>query len=96
MGACIDYYSFRGTEQQLKDFHKQKCTELCEEHGNDTYAGHLGILPEGLNMCSGRFKGFNAAMEYVEENHSKWSQAMAVVYLQRGRKFFLVAGWCPE
>ena len=96
MCACIDYYSFRGTEQQLKAFHRQKQRELCEEYGNDTYAGHLGILPAGLDMCKQRFRGFNAAMEYVEENHSKWNPPMAVVYYQRSRKFFLIAGWCPE
>ncbi len=97
MGAHFDSYSLRASEKQLRQHHTQLQEELCSQYGNDTYAGHLGILPTGLNILTKQcFKSFDEAYDYIQDHHSKWEVALAVSYREKRKKHYLVGGWCPE
>ncbi|EDM25790.1 hypothetical protein LNTAR_15277 [Lentisphaera araneosa HTCC2155] len=97
MGANFNCYTFRGTEKQLAKHHNQLQEDLCVRYGNDTYAGHLGILPFGLDLQRKTvYKSFDEAREYLEDSHSKWDQAQAIPYRDKRKKYYLVGGWCPE
>ena len=81
MGAIFKYYLYNGDENKLDNYHHKEQRDQCEQYGNDTYAGHLGAIPAGINYVKDEhFCSASAACKYVEENHNKWSCAMAVAY----------------
>ena len=85
MGANFNYYTYRGGKTELPSHHKVLQEEECEIHGNDTYAGHIGIMPSGINFVERKaFENEEQAREYLEDNHKKWDRAMAVPFKGTG------------
>jgi predicted RNA-binding Zn-ribbon protein involved in translation (DUF1610 family) len=88
MGSCFNTYQSHLQEGELEQYHDEYQNELRIELGCDTYAGHLGILSDGLNVVKVKpFKSSTEAEEYLSEHHNKWNQAMAVPF--RGRAMVL-------
>ena len=50
---------------------------MCSERGQDTYAGHIGIV-NGLDISSQVFKDSRTAEEWLVNNTEKWGSAKAV------------------
>ncbi|MEN9358699.1 MAG: hypothetical protein RL095_234 [Verrucomicrobiota bacterium] len=102
MGAEFNTYVYEGPESRLAAHHRRVQHELRIQYGNDTYAGHIGIMPDGIDkttkICSSR----QEAVELIEAHHNKWQRAMAVAFHRPGspgtkRKLsFLVGGWCAS
>lgn len=82
MGAILQHYTYnRGSFEELEQHHQSYQEAECNANGNDTYSGHLGILPEGLNLDNKKvFDNAEDALQYIEDNHYKWNSAMAVPY----------------
>ena len=51
MGAEFNSYVYEGPESRLAAHHRRVQRDLLEQYGNDTYAGHIGIMPEGLDKA---------------------------------------------
>ena len=81
MGSRFKTYTYNGAKKELDNFHGEYQFEQRLEYGSDTYAGHLGILPDGLHIVDCKPYAFASdAQEYIEENHSKWHCALAVPF----------------
>jgi hypothetical protein len=88
MGAEFRFYIYKGKEEDLGDYHTEFQREACYEGGTDTYAGHIGIMPDGINFANiTPLKSYAQAEEYLEDNHSKWSSAMAVPFLGKKQDY---------
>ena len=99
MGAEFNTYVYDGPESRLAAHHRRIQHELRTQYGNDTYAGHIGIMPEGIDkaikICASR----QEAVELLETHHNKWQRAMAVPFLKAGAKrklCFVMGGWCAS
>ncbi len=99
MGAEFNTYIYEGPESRLAAHHRRVQKELRIEYGIDTYAGHIGIMPDGLDklpqICANR----KEAEELIESKHHKWQRALAVPFLKPGSKrklCFVVGGWCAS
>lgn len=78
MGSCFNTVKFNASsEKEMKDKFSRYQEDLCSNHGNDTYAGHLGIV-NGVSVASKSFPTENAAHEWICENTDKWDSAQAV------------------
>lgn len=81
MGSNLDYYFYRGTKEDLPEYHDEYQAELGYQDGSDSYAGHLGAIKHGIDFADVKpFKDAESAKDYLEEHHSKWACAMAVPY----------------
>lgn len=81
MGSRFNTYTYNGAAKELSDFHSEYQHEERLEGGSDTYAGHLGILADGLHIVDVKPYAFASdAREYIENNHSKWNCAFAVPF----------------
>ena len=99
MGAEFNSYVYEGPESRLAAHHRRVQRDLLEQFGNDTYAGHLGIMPEGLDkspkICASR----QEAIDLIEAHHNKWQRAMVVAFHRPGAKrklSFVIGGWCAS
>ena len=82
MGAMFQYYLSEVPKEDLVDFHFEFQTQECELKGTDTYGGHIGIMPYGINFTKAQpFATKKEAISYLEDNHIKWEQAMAVPFM---------------
>lgn len=81
MGAEFNYYIHRGAKDELEEYHNEHQSEMRATYGNDTYAGHIGIMPGGIDSAGVTpFPTRNEAVAYLDENHCKWDCAMAVPF----------------
>jgi hypothetical protein len=99
MGAEFNYYTYEGPESRLDAHHRRIQRQLCEQYGNDTYAGHIGIMPEGIDKGASPRATKQEAIEALETHHNKWQRAMAIPFLHPGAKrklSFVVGGWCAS
>ena len=99
MGAEFNSYVYEGPESRLAAFHRRVQRQLCEQYGNDTYAGHIGIMPEGIDKATKTCASRQEAVARIETHHNKWQRAMAVAFLRPGAKRklnFVVGGWCAS
>lgn len=80
MGACSQVTLIPAcSEQKLREKFADLQETLRIEHGNDTYAGHLGIA-DGLVIDKKAFKNTNDAYDYIIHHDvaKKWGPAVAV------------------
>ena len=88
MGAEFNYYVYKGDKSKLEDYHREEQQDQCLQFGNDSYAGHIGVMPSGIDFVKRKpFASASEAREYLEEHHSKWDYAMAVPYQTIGETF---------
>lgn len=90
MGATFDITKF--PMMSPKELYKEfgiKQQELCEQFGNDTYAGHLGIK-DGLDIENRKFESFAEAERWIADNNEKWNSAVAVQAIIYGSQEFPV------
>lgn len=82
MGAEFNYYRYTGDKSEMSHYHEDTQIYERQQYGSDTYSGHLGILPCGLEVSSVKeFSNVNDAREYLQANHSKSESALAVPYM---------------
>ena len=99
MGAEFNSYVYDGPESRLAAHHRRVQRDLLEQFGNDTCAGHLGIMPEGLDKATKICASRQEAIDLIEAHHNKWQRAMAVAFHRPGAKrklSFVVGGWCAS
>lgn len=78
MGACFDSRAFKASsEKKLKEDFTEYQEYMCQEHGFDAYAGHIGIA-RGLIIENKVFKNEKEAYNYVFNRAEKWQAAIAV------------------
>jgi len=78
MGACFDSRTFKASsEKKLKEDFAEYQEHMCNENGQDSYAGHIGIA-NGLIIENKTFKNENEAHDYVSNRAEKWQAAVAV------------------
>ncbi|EDM26144.1 hypothetical protein LNTAR_16393 [Lentisphaera araneosa HTCC2155] len=88
MGAEFNYYTYRGSKSELLEHHRELQVEECEQYGNDTYAGHIGIMPLGVEFVEIKpFASEAEARDYLEAEHCKWDRAMAIPFVGEGNIF---------
>ena len=88
MGAEFNYYVYKGDKSKLEDYHREEQQDQCLQFGNDSYAGHIGVMPSGIDFVKRKpFASASEAREYLEDNHNKWDCAMAVPYKTIGKTF---------
>ena len=98
MGSTLETYIYNEDPEELDSYHTDYQTQLRDRYGYDTYAGHLGAIPFGLDIIhTDPFETYNEALEYLEENHCKWDCAMAIPFKGKIRVLsYIVGAWCPE
>lgn len=78
MGACFDSVQFAASNTaELQKRFKDHQEGMCSDRGQDTYAGHIGIV-NGLSITSQVFKDSKAGEEWLVNNTQKWESAKAV------------------
>ena len=78
MGACFDCVSIAPcSTEELKSKFKDLQEDYCNDHGADTYAGHIGIAP-GMTISSKAFKSSDLAQDWLSQNSEKGEPALAV------------------
>lgn len=81
MGSVFHSYTSSLNKNELLSYHSDYQEQERIEGGCYTYAGHMGIMPEGLEFADVKpFKSAADAEEYLAEHHSKWERAMAVSF----------------
>ena len=84
MGSVFHTYTSGLKKDELLSYHSDYQEQERIEGGCYTYAGHIGIMPEGLNFVKVEpFTSVEKAEEYIADNHSKWDRAMAVPFKGR-------------
>ncbi|MEN9358767.1 MAG: hypothetical protein RL095_302 [Verrucomicrobiota bacterium] len=99
MGAEFNTYIYDGPESRLEAHHRRVQNELRIQFGNDTYAGHIGIMPDGIDKSKKICASRQEAIETIEKHHNKWQRAMAVPFSKTDSKkkiYFVVGGWCAS
>ena len=99
MGAEFNTYVYEGPESRLAAHHRRVQHELRIQYGNDTYAGHIGIMPDGVDKAPKTCASCQEAVAMIEVHHNKWQRAMAVPFFKPGAKRklnFVVGGWCAS
>ena len=99
MGAEFNTYVYEGPESRLEAHHRRVQHELRVQYGNDTYAGHIGIMPDGIDKATKTCASRQEAVAMIETHHNKWQRAMAVAFHRPGTKrklSFVVGGWCAS
>lgn len=87
MGACFDSVQFSASSNtELQRKFKDHQESMCGEQGQDSYAGHIGIV-NGLSITSQVFKTHTLAEEWLENNTQKWESAKAVKVGDFGKVF---------
>ncbi|NQZ60004.1 MAG: hypothetical protein HRT88_21330 [Lentisphaeraceae bacterium] len=82
MGAEFRHYISKVSQEELGKDHCEYQSRECDFNGNDTYAGHIGIMPSGIDYAKAKpFKSSQQAIDYLEENHCKWDCAMAAPFI---------------
>lgn len=98
MGASLSTRSFSfnlSREKILKQWAKMVEEDLYA-HGHQ-YSGGIGMLGPHIYLWSDRaFKDESEAHEFIASIHHKWDPAMAVSYLEKRSKKWLVGGWCSS
>lgn len=78
MGACFDSLTFKACDEKtMREKFKHYQEEACDERGNGSYAGHIGIAA-GLHVSTMVFKTQQAAYDYLVNKAEKWGPAIAV------------------
>ena len=85
MGALFRTYITALKADDLLEYHRAFQEEKRMEEGCDTYAGHIGIMPDGIEFADVKpFPSRIEAEEYLAQHHSKWECAMAVPFKGKG------------
>ena len=86
MGSIFKTYQSGLKKDELLSYHSDYQEQERIEGGCYTYAGHIGIMPDGLHFADVKpFAGAGKAEEYIADNHSKWERAMAVPFKGRAK-----------
>lgn len=81
MGSVFHTYTSGLPKDRLLSYHSDYQEQERIEGGCYTYAGHIGIMPDGLHFVDVKpFASASAAEEYLADHHSKWDRAMAVPF----------------
>jgi len=78
-GACSSFRVVTGKD--IKEIEKiwNNMVEENQFESGHSYSGDIGMLGTGFEiMEKGKIFEINEARDYIEENHNKWSNAMAV------------------
>ena len=64
---CV--YTYIGDRKGMSDYHSDMQRERCREQGDDSYAGHLGIMPDGVELADCKpFSSAGEAVVYLEKS----------------------------
>lgn len=93
MGACLDYRSYKtdDVEKAKKEFRADQETDLYEN--GHSYSGGIGMC-EGVSNKVVKLDSEDEAIDYLDENAEKWSEALVVTYVRDGEPRVLIGGLC--
>ena len=98
MGAHLNtrrYPSTKTKEEILKQWDRDCETSLYES--GHSYSGGIGMLSGMPVFKKKRFETECEAIDYIADNHDKWSEPLAVSYNDKyGTKWWLIGGWCSS
>lgn len=97
MGATTDFRTYKTDDTAVV---KKKFASACEDaRYEDGHGGYTGTIAEmsGVKTWKDlRLDSRDEAEDYIDENHDKWDDAMAVSYVVDGAVHWIVGGWCSE
>ena len=95
MGAALDGRVYKGTKEQAsKQWHEDVAQSQIED-GN-SYSGCIGMLSGNIDWRTALvFDNENAAWDWLDEKHRKWSAPIGVQIGFEGERW-LIGGLCSE
>ncbi len=97
MGASVDTRTIKdASREDLKKLFENATEEARYNNGNSGYTGTIAEMSSIGSFVDKEYDSAFEAEDYIVDNHDKWDQAMAVSYLRKGQKCWLVGGWCSE
>lgn len=67
------------------------------EYGHGGYTGTIAEFTNSISWQRDRvFDNAEKAEEWLEDNHNKWDNAMAVLYQQNGTLMWMIGGLCSS
>jgi hypothetical protein len=98
MGASLSTtsFSFNLSKEKIAKQWTKMVKEDLYAHGHQ-YSGSIGMLGPYISTWHDRaFKDEREARELIANIHNKWDPAIAVSYLNKRAKKWLVGGWCSS
>lgn len=98
MGASLSTvsFSFNLSKEKISKQWAKMVKEDLYAHGHQ-YSGSIGMLGSHISSWYDRaFKDQREAHEFIASSHDKWDPAIAVSYLEKRSKKWLVGGWCSS
>jgi hypothetical protein len=96
VGASFNYrrYDYSQSIERVKQLFADAVEESLYEDGNN-YSGAIGMLGRVSEFRDKELPDRAAAENFLMDNHEKWSDAMAVSFVDSdGKKCWMVGGWC--
>jgi hypothetical protein len=96
MGASYNSNVF--TDKSRSEIEKEwgKLVENDLVESGNSYSGGIGMLGKSIEWTVKHFDNYNAADDYIADNHEKWSPPLAVSYTEKDKKYWLIGGWCSS
>lgn len=98
MGATLSTrsFSFNLSKEKIQAKWAKMVKEDLYANGHQ-YSGSIGMLGPRISSWYDRaFKTEREAYEFIRESHDKWDPAIAVSYVDKRAKKWLVGGWCSS
>lgn len=98
MGANFNYKCFKGSESKasLLETWNTIIEDSLHFDGHDPYSGGFGTMGKGIDEFIKGTRTLQEAEEYLMDNHSKWTPALAVEFQEDNKSGWIIGGWCAE
>lgn len=98
MGASTSFRKYKADLglTEIKRLWAEAVEQSLYEDGH-SYSGEIGMLGRQVGSWHDNdLDGSANAYTYIEDRHQKWNPAIAVSYLDKGVKYWLIGGWCSS
>jgi hypothetical protein len=97
MGASLQTVTFHTDDRKaIATEWDGMVSQDLHENGH-SYSGGIGMLGSRIaKWVDKQFTNRDDADEYIADNQEKWEPAMAVSFIEKDKKCWLIGGWCSE
>lgn len=97
MGASTSFRKYKADLglTEIKRLWAEAVEQSLYEDGH-SYSGEIGMLGSEVDSWNDLEYSEPDAYAFIEDRHQKWNPAIAVSYLAKGVKYWLIGGWCSS
>ncbi len=95
MGASLDTRTFESDDRKVIQSKWEAAVEDDLYENGHSYSGGVGMLGKKIGQwVDVAMPTAYLAGEYISDKHNKYHSAMAVSFVEKGKKGWVVGGWC--